>query len=187
MGMKTAPALLAALLCGCSYVRTLGPRLKTKMAEADTLYVVPARVSYVSKGFLLTRADSARIKAVEKSAEEILPGELERIFPGARIKEVAPGEVDTSRATTVGLTVKAFRRTLPREIASEAIDIVMMIPTYGMNMGFPWFTTSDVYLEIRNPSLAKPTRLKNRDMLSADDREDLRYQIRRMLDSTFSG
>jgi hypothetical protein len=180
-------ALLALALAasGCSYVTAMSPQVKRK-AAADTLYVRPVRAAFVHKGFIFNAPDTARIGLIERSADEILLQELRRAFPAAAVLPASAG-LDTSRAVVVACRVKGFRRTIPREVASEFIDVLELITSFGLSEAYPLLTTSNVYLEIRNPALPKPLKMKHRDMVAAYDREDLRFQIRKILDPAWRG
>src|SRR6185369_6497264 len=111
----------------------------------------------------------------------ILFDELQKAFPTATLKTADASMPDSGRFTMVSCNVKGYRRTVPRQVVSEAINVVEMVTSFGLSMAFPITTTSTVYLEIKNPALAEPVYLKHRDEVNAYDREDLRFQIRKML------
>lgn len=182
--------LAAALLMGCSYVKPMPKKLKQSFAAGDTIYVLPAQASYSVKGFILSRSDSTRAAQIRGSADVILAEELERAFPESPIKRIESESALASAGSNSAVLrcrIKGFRRTLPREIASEFLDVVFMIPTFALNLGYPIQTTSSVYLEIKKPGMPKTVYLKHRDMVSAHEREDLHFQIRKILDPAWKG
>jgi hypothetical protein len=182
--------LISTLLAGCSYVKPIPRSLKATLKKSDTLYLLPVRARYVEMGFFLRKVDSARTRLIEKNAEAILSEELHRAFPAAilrRLDGVSALAKNPDNAFLIECHVKSFGRTPPREAVSEAINVLLMVPTFAMNMGFPLQTTSNVYIEIKKGGSGKPVLLKHRDMVDAFDDDDMRFQIRKILEPAWKG
>jgi hypothetical protein len=191
MGKRTLALFFAApLLAACSYVKPMSPGLRKAVAARDTVYVMPAKSFYAVRGFLQSPPDSARMQDIRDAADEVLPDEIRRAFPGSTVILAARGSEDSvygiaGGATVVSCEVIGFERTLWRETASEFLNVLFMIPTFGMNLGYPLSTTSEVFLKIRKPGATKVVKLKHRDQVKAFDPEDLRFQIRVLLDPDY--
>jgi hypothetical protein len=182
--------LLACLFLGCSYVKPMPKSTKASLGAKDTIYVMPSRATFLVKGFVFNKSDSAKSERIRLSADAILWDELARAFPAATLKKLDPG-ADSARtpggSPVVSCSVKAFRRTLPREIVSETLNVIFMIPTFAFNMGYPIQTTSSVYIKIDNNGSRRIVSLKHRDMLDANDEGDLHFQIRKILEPGWKG
>lgn len=179
--------LAAAALAGCSYVKPMSPTLKKAVAARDTIYVLPGKTHFSTVGLLFERPDSARMREVQAHADRILPEEVRRAFPAATVIPVSPGGEDSIQALAGGATVisweiEGFKRTTPRQVVSEIVNVLFMVPTFSLNLAYPIHTTSNVYLKVRKPGAAKVVKLKHRDVTDASALEDLRFQIRILLD-----
>lgn len=179
--------IAACLGAGCSYVKPMSPALRKAVSARDTVYVLPAKSEFRVVGFFSSPVDSAWTRKIGEDAGDILAEEVGKVFPSATVLRVAPGDearvMDSpGGATVIGCEVRGFQRTLPRHIASEALNVIFMVPTFALNLGFPINTTSNVYLKVRKPGAAKSVRLKHRDEVHAYDERDLRFQIRILLD-----
>jgi hypothetical protein len=183
-----APAALAALLVsGCTYVKPMPKALDTAIRARDTLYLLPVRAEYRVKGFFSRAVDSAESLRLRLEAGAILAEEARKVFPAAVIVAVPPDSADevrqaASQATLLDLEVRGFRRTVPREVVSEVLDVILMIPTFSLNLAYPMQPTSRVLLKVRRPGSRKVALLKHRDDADARDARDLRFQIRILLD-----
>lgn len=180
----------AVLLMGCSYVKPMPKALKKSFSAADTIYVLPAQASYSVKGFIFKRSDSSMVAQIRNSADSILSEELARAFPATTIRRIDSDSAFASiggNSALLTCKVKGFTRTLPREITSEFLNVLFLVPTFALNMGYPIQTTSSVYIEIKKPGERKSVRMKHRDMLASNDREDLHFQIRKILDAGWKG
>lgn len=182
--------LAAVLFLGCSYVKPMPKALKKSFAAGDTIYILPAQASYSVKGFILSRSDSARAAQIRNAADAILAEEVQRAFPETPVKRIESESALPSSGSDYAVLkcrVKGFRRTVPREVASELLNVALMIPTFALNLGYPIQTTSSVYLEVKKPGKPKTVYLKHRDMLAAYERENLHFQIRKILDPAWKG
>ena len=186
--MKMLKPLLYLLcmlaLTGCATIRQIGDSEKNWMrGNQDTLFVLPARVDFRHKGILLSRHDLVREASTARLADSILSLELKRAFPGLVVARadsdfvLGPG----SRSVTVACEVRAYRRTLPREILSSVTDVVLMVPMFAFNLGYPVKPSSRVrlYIAWQNGSVL---RLKHADEVEANRPSDLGFQIRKLLD-----
>lgn len=192
LSLAAALGLLASALAGCSYVKPMTPKLKQAMSGSDTIYVMPAKAEYRVKGFFTRRVDSAGTRRLSADASDILYEELGKVFPAATVIPVARGTEDSVLAEAGGVTVvtcdvKGFRRTVPREVVSETLDLLLMVPTFAMNLAFPIQPTSQVDIKVRKPGATKVVRLKHHDDVKPTDLEDLRFQIRILLEPTWRG
>ena len=183
-------ATLASLgLTGCAGIRQMGDSEKAWIrANHDTIYVRPARVDYRLKGVVLSRRDTALTARTARLADSILMQELTRAFPASVILPLdSLFVIDSgSRVPTVTCEVRAYRRTLPREILSATTDVVLMIPMFAFNLGYPVNPSSRVRLQVTWPT-GKPLRLKHADDVRADLPGDLGFQIRKLLDPEWRG
>ncbi len=183
-----AAALLSALLAaGCSYVKPMSPALRKSVAAKDTIFVLPPKAEYRVKGFFSKPVDADRSRRIGEAAGKLLAEEAGKVFPKAVVVRVAEGDAErvvaeAAGATVIACEVQGFQRTLPREIVSEALNVILMVPTFSLSLGYPVQTTSNVYLTVRKPGAAKAVRLKHRDIAQAYDESDLRFQIRLLLD-----
>jgi hypothetical protein len=186
--LLAASALLFGLT-GCAGIRQMGSSEKAWIrANHDTIYVKPARADFRLKGIVLSRRDTALTARTAGLADSVLRQELTRAFPGAVIVPVdslfapEPG----SRVPTVTCEVRAYRRTLPREILSSTTDVVLMIPMLAFNLGYPVKPSSRVRLQVVWPT-GRPLRLKHADEVRADLPGDLGFQIHKLLDPEWRG
>jgi hypothetical protein len=180
-------ALLALSTAGCSYVKPMPKALETAIRTRDTIFVLPVRAEYRVKGFFTRAVDSSETRKLRLEAEAILVDEMRKVFPAAILVTVPADSVDevkqaATQATLIYCEVRGFRRTLPREVVSEVLNVLFMVPTFSLNMAYPVQTTSRVYLKVRRPGSRKLALLKHKDDADALDPRDLRYQIRILLD-----
>jgi hypothetical protein len=191
--VRALPALLALaasavlLASGCTYVKPMPKALDTAIRARDTIYLLPVRAEFRVKGFFGRAVDSAESLRLRLEAGAILADEVRKVFPAAVIVAVPPDSADevrqgASQATQIGLEVRGFRRTVPREVVSEVLDALLMIPTFSLNLAYPMQPTSKVLLKVRRPGSRKVALLKHRDDADARDARDLRFQIRILLD-----
>jgi hypothetical protein len=188
--MAIASAAAGILLAGCSYVKTMPSTLRKEVAGRDTIYVMPGKSRYETQGIFFSSEDSARAQEVRDAADDILPEEIRRVFPSAVVIPVPKGGEDSvldlaGNATVIGCEVVGFTRSPEMEAIAQVAGVLFMIPTFGLNLGFPFETSSEVYLKVKRPGASKVIRLKHRDQVNAYDREDLRFQIRVMLDPDY--
>lgn len=179
-----ASALLAA---GCTYVKPMPKALDAAIRGRDTIYLLPVRAEYRVKGFFTRAVDSAESRRLRLEAGAILADEVRKVYPAAIIVAVPADSADEVRvsaaqATLIDCEVRGFRRTLPREVVSEILNVALMIPTFSLNMAYPVQPTSRVFLKVRRPGSRKVALLKHRDDADARDPGDLRFQIRILLD-----
>lgn len=185
--MAGAALLAAWMAAGCSYVKPMSPALRKAVTARDTIYVLPPKAEYRVKGFFTKPVDAERSRRIGETAGKVLAEEAGKVFPSATVVRVADGDAErvlaeADGATVIACEVKGFQRTLPREIVSETLNVLLMVPTFSLSMGYPIQTTSNVYLKVRRPGAAKAVKLKHRDIAQAYDERDLRFQIRILLD-----
>lgn len=185
-------AVLAAacLAAGCTYVKPMSPKLRQAVAGRDTIYVLPPRAEYRVKGFFASPVDAERSRRIGEAAGQLLAEEAGKVFPSATVLRVAGSDAErvlaeAAGATVIACEVKGFHRTLPREIVSEALNVLLMVPTFSLSLGYPVQTTSNIYLKVRRPGAAKSVKLTHRDNADAYDERDLRFQIRILLDPDY--
>lgn len=186
--ISIALAAAGLMLAGCSYVKPMSQDLRKEVAGKDTIYVMPGKSQFTVRGFLFIARDTARMQEIRDRADEVLPDEIRRAFPAAVVIQVPRGGEDSvlsiaGGATVIGCEVIGFMRTPGREVASEILNVLFMVPTFALNLGYPLATSSDVYLKVKRPGASKVIRLKHRDQVNAFDPEDLRFQIRVLLDT----
>ena len=176
--------VLIAGLTGCAGIRQLGDGEKAAIhANTDTLFVLPARVDFRSKGLILSRHDKIREERTAHLADSILAPELARRFPGVVVSRADTGFAlaESSHGLVVTCEVRAYRRTLPREILSSVTDVVLMVPMFAFYMGYPVKPSSRVRLYFSWPN-GRMLRLKHADEVEANRPEDIGFQIRKLLD-----
>jgi hypothetical protein len=175
--------LCAFALTGCGIRQMSGYEKAVIHARQDTIYVLPARADFRHKGILLSRHDLALEARTARLADSILAPELVRRFPGLIVARAEPGFIPgpSSRAVTVACEVRAYRRTLPREVLSSLTDVVLMVPTFAFNLGYPLTPSSRVRLHVSWPN-GRVLRLKHGDDVEANLPADLGFQIRKLLD-----
>lgn len=179
--------MAALLVPGCTYVKPMPKALDTAIRARDTIYLLPVRAEFRVKGFFSRAVDSAATQRLRLEAAAILADEARKVFPAAEIVAVPADSADelkeaATQATFIDCEVRAFRRTVPREAVSEVLNVILMIPTFSLNLAYPMQTTSKVYLKVRRPGSRKAALLKHKDNADALDPDDLRYQIRILLD-----
>lgn len=182
----TVNAALAALfLMSCSYVKPMSKKAAKTLRASDTLYVLPVAVEFETRGFFLDTPDPAESRRLSEEASAILEQELQQAFPRSVVKRVEVADAEAVAASPAGVLVRceirAFRRTLPRQIVSEALNVLFMVPTMMTYVAFPIEPTCKVHVEFRKAGAAKPIRLKHRDDVQPANLEDLRFQIRAIL------
>ena len=183
-----ALAFLAAFLASaCTYVKPMPEALDKSIRTRDTIYLLPVRAEFRVKGFFTRAVDSSETRKLRLEAGAILADEARKVFPAAVIVAVPADSVEEVRsgaaqATLIDCEVRGFRRTVPREVVSEVLNVILMVPTFSLNMAYPMQPTSRVVLKVRRPGSRKVALLKHRDDADALDPRDLRFQIRILLD-----
>ena len=183
--LKSFFCLLCVLaLTGCAGIRQMSSGEKANIhARQDSIFVLPSYVDFRHKGIILSRHDQALEIRTARLADSILPLELVRRFPGLVVVRADSDFVRgaSSRGVSVACEVRAYRRTLPREILSSVTDVVLMVPMFAFNLGYPVMPSSRVRLYVTWPN-GRVLRLKHADEVEANRPADLGFQIHKLLD-----
>jgi hypothetical protein len=186
--MEVASFVLATLaLSGCAGVKPLSRPERDGLARFDTVYVLPSVARYTTKGFVFNRIDRLRTERLQARLDSLLPAELQRALPGAVILRGDGDDLRVQESARVRLRAAAFRRTLPRQVASDITDIVLMVPTFGRSMARPMNPASKVRLEVVRPGARRAAKAYHEDEVNADDLREIVFQVRKLLDPGYRG